>query len=972
MAVNSSWRRHLGYGGGLLAFAVVFAVGELLLAGSQFWRSAWADTLWTLAAAYAALECVATARYVEARKRRIWYAFATAAACWVVAMLIWTWEELVLGNFTPFPSLADIGFTAYPIFMVVGFLMLPSRHQLVYGVVWKVATILIFASTVLFIFTAVLFAAASGTTAEDIRWIALASPVTHTLAFFYAGFIALQHSRSRIFGVTLLLALSLLVHALVNFPYASSLIANSYQVGWFLDAGWVVALGLLGWGARYRRQLPADQMTEISYGTLWEVLIPAFCGIGGLLVLFASLGRIDPAGYPYLLGFAILYLSGAAAQKFALLRSEERRAEIARDANAALLASEARFRHFAELSADWFWETDLDQRFKYISSTEVFDKAPAQPEKWVGRTRWEMTPELTGTTIAESIQSYMDRGEEFHDLRHHFVHSERGETWISISGKPVRDVEGTLIGYRGIGENITAQEVARRKLKEQELLLRLVIDNVPSTVYLKDLDGRFLLANSKQLKFLNRSQDEVIGRNLSEIFDSEWAQEYERQDREVIESREIRSYDIVVEMDDGQHRLHVTKFPVFDTDGNFLAIGGINVDVTERHELERQLQQAQKLEAIGKLTGGVAHDFNNLLAVILGNSELLTEKLADQPELKRLSATVEVAAERGAELTERLLAYARQQGLEPTSFNANELIQGFRTLLERSLGEAIEVEMSFAEDLWPTYADTGQLENALLNLAINARDAMPEGGKLLIETENAVLDDSYPGKDEDFRPGDYVTISVTDNGEGMSEAVMEQAFDPFFTTKEVGQGSGLGLSMVYGYLKQSGGFARIYSEAGIGTKVTLYLPAAQGSAPKPGPKAGRAETPGGRERILVVEDNQLVRSNVIAQLAGLGYSTLEAADGKEALKILNSDEPIDLLFTDMIMPGGLHGYDLARKALSLRPGLKVVMTTGFSDISRLELSGEVLDLPILRKPYHRAELAQILRQTLEGESGASS
>ena len=287
-------------------------------------------------------------------------------------------------------------------------------------------------------------------------------------------------------------------------------------------------------------------------------------------------------------------------------------------------------------------------------------------------------------------------------------------------------------------------------------------------------------------------------------------------------------------------------------------------------------------------------------------------------------------------------------------------------LLERSLGARVEIETDFATSVWQTYADTGQLENALLNLAINARDAMPEGGKLVIETENVVLDDSYHAKDEDFRPGPYVAISVADTGEGMSEAVQEQAFDPFFTTKEVGQGSGLGLSMVYGYLKQSGGFARIYSEEGLGTRVTLYLPAYPGCTPEPRPAPEAMEAPRGSERILVVEDSEMVRDNVVSQLAGLGYRTLQATDGNSALELLRGSEPIDLLFSDMIMPGGLHGYDLVREALRLRPEMKVVMTTGFSDISHLDVAQELQQLPILYKPFHRVDLARTLRRVLDG------
>ncbi|MEX2409158.1 MAG: ATP-binding protein, partial [Rhodovibrionaceae bacterium] len=370
----------------------------------------------------------------------------------------------------------------------------------------------------------------------------------------------------------------------------------------------------------------------------------------------------------------------------------------------------------------------------------------------------------------------------------------------------------------------------------------------------------------------------------------------------------------------------------------------------------------------GQLTGGVAHDFNNLLSVILGNAELLSERLETQPELRQLSATIETAAERGAELTQRLLAFSRQQGLTPKLIDCNALIAGVEQLLGRTLGENIEIERRFAEALNPAYADPGQLENAILNLAINARDAMPGGGKLILETANVEIDEDYAEQDQELQPGDYVCIDITDTGEGMPPEVAEKAFEPFFTTKEVGKGSGLGLSMVYGFLRQSGGFAKLYSEPGLGTTVRLYLPASRDEQPAAVSEAAEDRAaPHGSETVLVVEDNELVRSFVLTQFNALGYKVLEAHDGPAALALLEGDAQVDLLFTDMVMPGGLHGYDVATEAIKRRPGLKVIFTTGFSDMTRFQLPLDLADWPVLRKPYRRSELAQVLRQLLDSK-----
>jgi signal transduction histidine kinase/CheY-like chemotaxis protein len=387
---------------------------------------------------------------------------------------------------------------------------------------------------------------------------------------------------------------------------------------------------------------------------------------------------------------------------------------------------------------------------------------------------------------------------------------------------------------------------------------------------------------------------------------------------------------------------------------------------TQRSDIETlhdHLRQSQKMEAVGHLTGGIAHDFNNLMTVILGNSEMLSEELEDNPRLKNLADTSLAASERAADLTRSLLAFARKQPLNPRSVNLNDLLLRMKSLLERSLGETIECIFLPGAETWPAMVDATQMESAVLNLAINARDAMPHGGRLTIESANATLDADYCRSHAGATPGDYVMICVSDTGTGMTEEVMEKAFDPFFTTKEVGQGSGLGLSMIYGFLKQSNGYVVLYSELGLGTSVKLYLPRADAALQSAG-VAAEEIVRGQGQTILIVEDNDIVRHHVVGLAEELGYRIVTARDGAEALVILKGPAPIDLLFTDIVMPGGMSGIDLAREATALRPGLKVLYTSGYTENTIVHDGQLGAGSQFLNKPYRRLELAAKIYRAL--------
>jgi len=417
------------------------------------------------------------------------------------------------------------------------------------------------------------------------------------------------------------------------------------------------------------------------------------------------------------------------------------------------------------------------------------------------------------------------------------------------------------------------------------------------------------------------------------------------------------------------------------------ALREVNVElarqIAERDHAEEQLRisearlrQVQKMETIGQLTGGVAHDFNNLLTVMLGGLDSIERQIADAPEspamgqIKKSTAMAMKAVERAATLTHRLLAFSRRQPLEPKPVDANRLVADMSELLRRTLGETIDLETVLAGGLWSVTADPNQLENSLLNLAVNARDAMPEGGKLTIETSNVYLDEAYVAKlVEPLPAGQYVMIAVSDTGAGMDSITLDRAFEPFFTTKDIGRGTGLGLSQVYGFVLQSQGYVKIYSELGQGTVVKLYLPRRVGAetVAEAGIERHHARAGGEGETVLVVEDHEDLRSYSAGAVKEMGYRVLEAADAKAALATLTSDERIDLLFTDVVLPGGMNGRQLADAALRTRPKLKVLFTTGYTRNAIVHNGQLDPGIQLLGKPFTYSDLAAKIRSVLDDD-----
>jgi len=520
-----------------------------------------------------------------------------------------------------------------------------------------------------------------------------------------------------------------------------------------------------------------------------------------------------------------------------------------------------------------------------------------------------------------------------------------------------------------VARDITESKRAEAALRESEAVARGVLDAALDAYIRMDHNGRITEWNAMAERVFGWSRAEAIGRTVAEtVIPPDQREAHRRGLDRFLETGEALLLNRRLEL----QALHRSgrEFPVeltilaLDTDRGRV-FSAFARDLTDRKEAEAQLRQAQKMEAVGQLTGGVAHDFNNLLTVIIGNLEFAAGPASKVSELADPVDRALSAAEKGAGLTHRLLAFSRQQALQPENTDLNQVVTGMTDLLRRTLGEPIEIDVRLSEELWPALVDKSQVESALLNLAINARDAMPDGGKLAIETANMQLDDDYAARNAEVAPGDYVVLVVSNTGSGMAPDVIERAFEPFFTTKGVGKGSGLGLSMIYGFAKQSGGHLKIYSELGHGTTVRLYLP--RGKAPEGADAATAAsnESQQGTETILVVEDDPGVRQLAVAQLRSLSYHVLEAADGASAVVLLGGDARIDLLFTDVVMPGGMTGQQLAQEGRRLHPELKVLFTSGYTPDSIIHQGKLEAGVHLLSKPYRRDGLAKKVREVLD-------
>jgi len=639
----------------------------------------------------------------------------------------------------------------------------------------------------------------------------------------------------------------------------------------------------------------------------------------------------------------------------------------------ALRTSEQRFKDFTESSSDWFWETDEAGRFMDISkgyrSITGFD-----PDIFIGKTRKDAT--------AEDIDDEKWH-RHFDDLHNHrpfrkFIYELTGldgpKMWIRINGKPVFDHDGVFVGYRGTGSDITEQKLAEDTLKESEQKFRHFFESIPDVLMMTNLeDGKCVSVNEGFCHLYGYTYEEVVGKKSIDL--NFWK---DPKDREKLISQLgkggfTRNLNAEFRKKDGSFWPGMMTAGIVLIDGKRHFVSSTK-DLTNEKKTEEALRRSQKLEAVGQLTGGISHDFNNLLGIVMGNLEIIKRKCGDDPSLSEWVDRALRGAARGAELTQNLLQFSQKRAHGTKVISINDAILKMDDLLKKSMTAKIEFHFHLTKELWLTDVDPGDFTDSLTNLVINARDAMPQGGTLSISTANKTLPNDHIFTNQNAAPGDYVCLEVTDTGTGIEEEVLDKVFEPFFTTKERGKGTGLGLSMVFGFVNRSGGDIIIKSKPGHGTTCQIYLPRARNAV------IGHTmtdeidlETLRGQETILIVDDEEQLLKIAAELLKGLGYKTLTAIDGQQALSLLESDKDIDLLFSDVVMPKGINGFELARRAVDMDSELKVLLTSGFASEESLSKSGvdfsdeitKRLAADLLPKPYNQEELALNVRLTLD-------
>ena len=555
----------------------------------------------------------------------------------------------------------------------------------------------------------------------------------------------------------------------------------------------------------------------------------------------------------------------------------------------------------------------------------------------------------------------MDHGERMRNIEVRRRRKDGRVLDVLFSGAPLYDAQRRIVGAVYALEDITERKKAQEALALNQRIFATSLDLILVT----DRRGVFSLVSPSSESLLGYRPEEMIGRTAVDFIHPDDLEDTRNEMREARRRGVMRNFECRYRHKDGRTAVTLAWTGVWsENEQRHFFIGR---DVTEGRKRDEQLAQAQKMETVGQLTGGLAHDFNNLLGVVIGNLDLIRDELPKDHSGQPLVEAALEACLRGAQLNRSLLAFSRRQELRPRRIDPARAVREMATMLRRIIGDRIELESSVTRDIWSVRADLSQLESAILNLAVNARDAMPDGGRLVIEASNAILDGAYAADNSDVTPGEYVMIAISDTGSGMAPETLARVFEPFFTTKDVGKGSGLGLSMVHGFMKQSRGHVKVYSELDRGTTVRLYLPRDQAGAEsgEAGSEEGDLHAPPVTETVLLVEDNPSLRQVAITNLTRLGYRILVAANADEALALIDGGAQPDLLFTDVVMPGSLDGLGLAQEAVKRRPGLKVLLTSGFTERGAGGGSRPI-PWPLLSKPYRNAELAQALRNALAG------
>ena len=635
----------------------------------------------------------------------------------------------------------------------------------------------------------------------------------------------------------------------------------------------------------------------------------------------------------------------------------------AREAERRLAESEERFRGVARATTHAVWDRNfVTNEVWWSEGIETLfglnrEDFPSVADLWEDR----IHPDDAGPVL-ESLRAALAHGPDEWRREYRFRRSDDVYVPVLDRGTILRDDAGVAIRMVGGMNDLSERHAAIRQIEEQARFL----DEANDGIFVRSLDHRITYWNAGAARLYGWEAHDAVGADVRALLypPDAWPA-HEAANDEVIQTGQWRGRVRKLRRDGELVTVDATWTLIEDEHGEPTAVLAINRDVTEEVALQTQLEQIQRLEVLGQLTGGIAHDFNNLLTVVIGSTELIAGSVPPDSLAQRQAETARVAALRGAELTRRLLAFARRQPLQPHPRSVNDIVAGVQPLLRQALGERIRIELELDSEIWSTMVDQPQLESCLINLAVNARDAMPGGGRILIETQNTELDEDYTREHVEVAPGEYVLIALSDSGTGMTREVLAKAFEPFFTTKQPGAGTGLGLSMVYGFVKQSGGHVKIYSEPGHGTVVKIYLPRSTAEATSE-PRELARSTRGGDEHVLVVEDDDLVRANVTEQLLSFGYRVTSAASARKALEILESGVAIDLLFSDIVMPD-MDGRELAKIVNQTYPGLPILLTSGYTEHLALGF-GAASGWHLLSKPYTRRDLAEHLRAAFDGTS----
>lgn len=517
------------------------------------------------------------------------------------------------------------------------------------------------------------------------------------------------------------------------------------------------------------------------------------------------------------------------------------------------------------------------------------------------------------------------------------------------------------------GLEVKVQE-RTQQLSESEAQLRTLIETMPDLVWWKDPEGVFMGCNPKFERLMGVTQDNIIGKTDYDFFDKEQADFFREKDNIAIEAGEacVNEEEAVYADDNHTELLETIKMPMYGPDNELVGTLGVGRDITERRSFERALMNTQKMEAIGQLSGGIAHDFNNILAIIIGNLSLLKNQLFNKEKSLERIETIEKSANRAAHLTKQLLGFSRSKAELNTVTNINKLMTGMDNLVVRSVTPQVVVEQLLEKNLWFTKIDQGDFQDAIINLVLNARDAMTGGGKLVLQTTNCILDEEFCESNPGMAPGEFVVLSVSDTGEGILPELQERIFEPFFTTKEQGKGTGLGLAMVFGFVSRSNGFIKVESEINIGSVVKIYLPRCLEELPPEKEPEQQAESmPGGQETILVVDDEEALLELAKDTLEVLNYRVLTAISGKQALEVLAEEANVDMIISDVLMPGGMNGYELIELATAKYPEIKVLLASGYTEKIGSKYSASKYTENLLLKPYQLSEFAKRVRQTLD-------